>query len=273
MEIGHLLAKKWNDAHQEAGSKPTAMGTKFRYSAAHSCSRQQAYRALGAEETEPFDVASSWVTGIGEIIHEKLQDAILEVYPDAQFEVASQVNEHLSGSCDGLLTHGGEKVLIEIKTRGQYPWQKETGIGQYKQTQPAGPSLAAVAQAGMNALGLEAEYVCMVSLAKEAVSVTKAAKMGITDPYERFAAEWWIPREEWEPLALREVERISLIAESLEEGVLPLPVVVDDNGSQLAIKYKSYWACDYCAFASTCAVDGNAAIPVSLSAYKMKEEA
>ena len=272
MDIAHLLAEKWNKEDLAAGAKPTALGTAYRYSAAHNCSRQLAYAALNAEQTELFDAPSSWVTRLGTMIHEEMQEAIKEVYPDAEFEVASQVDANLSGSCDGILTHAGEKVVIEIKTRGQYAWQKETGYGQWKKTEPKGPSLAAVCQAGLNAIGLGAEYVCMVSLAKECISVSKRRKLDIDNSYEAFAAEWWIPREEWEPLAQAEMARVQEIEEGLTvRGYLPAPEIVNDDGQRESVKIGSHWACDYCAFRSTCESDGNGIVPVAISNYKEKQ--
>src|SRR5487761_2350086 len=78
--------------------KPTARGTRFRYSSAHGCIRQQAYAAIGADVTEPMDEASAWATGLGTIIHELTQAEIAKRYPTALFEVASQTGD-VSGSC------------------------------------------------------------------------------------------------------------------------------------------------------------------------------
>jgi hypothetical protein len=269
MIFANLLADKMQQADIAKGKKPTAMGTLFRYSAAGSCARQQAYTALGEETTESWDVCSAYVTGLGETIHVLLQKAISEKYPNAQFEIASKVNDYISGSCDGFLTMpNGDKVVIEIKTRGQFAWQKETGYGMWKQVEPEGPKWAAITQAGMNAMALGAEHVVMISLAKECISVSKAEKMGIADPHERYAAEWWVPREEWETYALEEIDRINSIVTTLDSGFLPEPEVVDDNGKRVKIKHLSHWSCDYCDFKTLCKSDGPGLVPVTITTKK-----
>ena len=127
MKYAHLLAEKWNREDLAVGSKPTALGTPMRYSSAHGCSRQMAYAAV-AQPTEVWDVASTWVTRLGTLIHEELQAAILEQHPNARFEVASQVNDYISGSVDGIVGN----TVLEIKTVGNYVWQQQTGLGQFK---------------------------------------------------------------------------------------------------------------------------------------------
>lgn len=99
--LGHLLAEKWRDQPD----KPTARGTALRYSSAGNCGRQIAYRAHGAMESNPPDAADLWAPGIGTLIHEAYQDAVKEVYPDAEFEVSSAAGEGfvVSGSCDFLV--------------------------------------------------------------------------------------------------------------------------------------------------------------------------
>jgi len=272
MLFANLLADKMQERDIERGKKPTAMNTKFRYSSAGSCARQQAYTALGEETTELWDVCSAYVTGLGETIHELLQEAIQDKYPNAQFEIPSKVNDNISGSCDALLNmNNGDKVLIEIKTRGQYAWQKETGYGMWKQVEPEGPKWGAIAQAGMNALALGAEHVVMISLAKECISAGKAQKMNIVDPHERYAAEWWIPREEWEAYALAEIERVDAIVSTLDSGFLPEPEVVDDNGNRVKIKHLSHWSCDYCDYKSLCKSDGPGQVPVQITKQKAEQ--
>lgn len=264
MAFAHLLARKWLNEDIARGPKPTAKGTPFRYSDAHGCSRKMQYSALNATTTEPWDAASAWVTNLGTLLHEHLQEAIAEQAPNAQFEVASQVNEYLSGSCDGYIPGPlgiGNGLVLEIKTVGQYVFNSQAGYGNYKRTEPKGPKWSAIVQAGMNAIGIErggepeVEFLALISLAKEAVSVNKAKTLGITDPYERFAQEWWFPRHEWEGPALEEINRITQIAEDTKDGLLVQPSVVEDDLSHKNITPGSYWACDYCPFRTLCEQD------------------
>lgn len=268
-----LLADKWNREDRAVGLKPTALGTPMRYSSAHGCSRQMAYAAI-AEPTEEWDTASSWVTRLGTLIHEQLQAAIAEQYPTAQFEVASKCGDYISGSADGYIpSEYGEGVVLEIKTVGNYVWAQQTGLGQFKRSEPKGPKEAAIVQAGMNALGIGGvEHLCLITLAKECVSVSKAEKMELAE-WERYAAEWWYARDEWEPMALAEINRMTNIAEELIHGdVLVSPEVVDDGYQTKQITAGSYWTCDYCAYRTVCVQDGPAPIKVSISNLNRKGE-
>ena len=213
-----VLAQAMLDADTANGPKPTARNTPFRYSGAHGCSRQLAYSALKAKPSEPWDIASAYVTGLGTILHESWQSAMAVAYPDAEFEVGSQVNDLLSGSCDAVIAD----AVVEVKTRGAYAFEKETGIGRYKRTEGSGPSLSAITQVGMNVIGLQRDRpslseVCLVTLPREAISVQRAKKLGLSDE-ERIAAEWWYEFEDVEMYARDEIVRVDEIAEQLQDN-------------------------------------------------------
>ena len=259
--ITSLLAKEW--AEKAKTPKPTAKGTKFRYSSSFGCERQQSYAAFGATPSEAMDEAGAWATGLGTLVHEALQEAIGRVYPDAEFEVASG-DENISGSCDALLQVNGKWVLYELKTMGTYSFDKQVGWNRMRAqlNNPQGPALKAIAQAGMNALGIEKErgieieYVVLGSLALEALSKQKAATMGISES-SRFSGEWWLTRDQWEPIAISELNRVERIASDVEAGYLGERSARDDNGQEIWLDPNgSAWQCAYCAFRSTCAADG-----------------
>lgn len=264
------LIREWHEA--SAVKKPTALGTDFRYSSSHGCARQQAYNALDATPTEPMDEAGAWATGLGTLIHEKVQEAIARRYPGAEFEVASG-DGVVSGSCDALIsihdigsTYGGTHVLWELKTMGSYGFDKQVGWGRMKSTTktPEGPAAKAVAQAGMNALGIEnnrpgvrIETLILGSITFEALSKNKAYTMGV-EGVNRFLAEFLIPREEWEPLARQELDRIHGVAEDVANGFIPERRGVDDDVLVMQLNPTSgrHWQCDYCAFRTLCIEDG-----------------
>ena len=216
--ITHLLANEW--WKQAQVPKPTALGTPLRYSSAYGCARQQSYAAFEAQPTEPVDEAGAWVMGVGTLIHESLQEAIARIYPNAVFELGTAHGDYLSGSCDAFIPAGDfdvngkvfGNVLYELKTMGTFTFDKQVGWnrmrGEYKY--PEGPAQKAIAQAGLNALGIEKHlgvnitYVVLGSITFEALSVQKAQKMGV-EGFNRVMAEFWIPREQWEPLALAEI--------------------------------------------------------------------
>lgn len=266
-QVTHLLAEKMWVRSQTP--KPTALNTPLRYSSSFGCARQQGYAAFDAKPTEPMDQAGAWVTGIGTLIHEHLQEAIAEKYPDAEFEVASGT-EYVSGSCDALIPAKhfnveGTHIVWELKTMGTYSFDKQVGWKRQRGewSYPEGPALKAIAQAGMNALGIEGSregvsiyWIVMGSTTFEALSVNKAANMGVTD-YNRFMAEFWVPREQWEPLALSEIQRMQDIYDSVTAGYLPVRSARNDDGQSIPLDPNGRaWQCDYCAFRTLCNEDG-----------------
>jgi len=275
--LTHLLAAELLEKAQVP--KPTAKGTPLRYSSAYGCMRQQGYAAIGAVPTEPMDESGAWVTGLGTIIHEALQEAISKVYPNAEFEVASQHGSVISGSCDALVEVDGEWVLFELKTMGTYSFDKQVGWNRMRGTvgTPEGPAQKAIVQAGMNALGIEKERgitintIIMGSIGFEALSKQKADKVGI-EGYNRFLAEFHIDREEWEPIAQAELTRMVEIYDTLAEGVLPDRWAIDDEGTEIQLSPEGRaWQCAYCAFKTTCSEDGPGIIHVLDSFANIEE--
>jgi DNA-directed RNA polymerase subunit RPC12/RpoP len=270
---------------KSATPKPTAMGTALRYSSSHSCGRQQGYAAFEAEPSDPMDHAGAWVTGIGTIVHEALQDAISRRFPGAQFEFPSQVGGFVSGSCDALIpvseigeysniTSSGTHVLFELKTMGTYSFDKQVGWNRTRSTQGRehGPALKAIAQAGMNAIGIMTsnpdifiEDIVMGSITFEGLSKNKAFSMGVTGS-NRVLAEFWIPRYEWEHLASEELERMGEIFSVVDSGFLPDRVAIDDEGDKVLLDPSGRaWQCDYCSFKRVCKQDGERSIRITES--------
>jgi len=267
--------------------KPTAKNTPLRYSSTFSCGRQQGYAAFNADPTEPMDEAGAWVTGLGTIIHEALQEAIGRRFPSAQFEVPSMIGDFLSGSCDALIdtydvgtNYGGTHVLYELKTMGTYAFDKQVGWNRLRGTinNPQGPAGKAVAQAGLNALGIEGENpeirietLVMGSIGFEALSKNKADNLGIQG-VNRFLAEFEVPRSEWEPLALEELERLKEFASIINRDYLPDRWAQDDDNKFMTLDPNGRaWQCDYCAFKSVCMDDGPGLIKITSSAMTKRE--
>jgi len=270
--------------------KPTARNTPLRYSSAHACGRQQGYAAFDAEATEPMDESGAWVTGLGTIIHEALQDAIGRRFPSAQFEVTSQIGDFLSGSCDALISthdvgsnYGGTHVLYELKTMGTWAFDSQVGWarmrGTFSKEGPKGPAKKAITQAGMNALGIESENkeirietIIMGSIGFEALSKQKAKTMGI-EGVNRFLAEFEVPREVWEDMALWEINRMSNLDYDIKNGYLPDRIAIDDYANEVMLNPEgSAWQCEYCAFRSICQDDGSGQVLVTQSVLQKREE-
>jgi hypothetical protein len=267
--------------------KPTAKNTPLRYSSTFSCGRQQGYAAFDADPTEPMDHAGAWVTGLGTIVHEALQDAISRRFPSAQFEVPSMIGDFISGSCDALISthdvgsnYGGTHVLYELKTMGTYAFDKQVGWNRLRGTisNPQGPAGKAVAQAGLNALGIEGENpeirietLVMGSIGFEALSQQKAKNLGI-EGVNRFLAEFEVPREEWEPLAIEELKRLEGFAFTIDTGYLPDRWAQDDDNKFMTLDPNGRaWQCEYCAFKSVCMDDGPGVVKITTSAMTKRE--
>lgn len=276
--LTQLLAEEW----ATKPAKPTAMGTPLRYSGAHGCSRQMGYFAFGATPTDPMDEGDSWAPGIGTLLHESAQYAIGRLYTTAQFEVVSTLGNYLSGATDALVetqeiqavtgeSLGGTHVLWELKTMGEWAFDKQVGFNRRanKIDRGIGPKPEAIAQAGMNALGIESgdstiriETLLMGSLCVSTMSVAKAKAMGVSG-FARFGAEFRIPREQWEPAALEELGRMELIGEQLAQGVLPDREAIGDGEPVFLNPRGKDWRCDYCQFRSVCVADGEGAVKAS----------
>lgn len=267
--------------------KPTAMGTPLRYSSAYGCGRQQGYAGSGFQPTEPMDEAGAWATGLGTIIHEALQESLSKKFKSAQFEVASQIGD-ISGSCDALIATDefgdnleGTHVLYELKTMGTYSFDKQTGWNRMRATgsDGEGPALKAIAQAGLNALGImtgnrdiKIEWLVMGSITFEALSKNKASKMGV-EGVNRFLAEYWISREEWEPIVMAERDRMNAISWTLGQGFLPNRIGIGDNGAPIDLdpNKTTNWQCDYCAFRTACMQDGSSQLRIMDSVMATEE--
>jgi hypothetical protein len=273
-----------------AVKKPTAMGTPLRYSSAYGCSRQQGYAAFDVVPSEPMDEAGAWVTGLGTIIHEALQDSISRKFPSAQFEVPSKIDD-ISGSCDALISVRdlsdeleGTHVLYELKTMGTYSFDKQVGWNRMRGTvaEGEGPALKAVAQAGMNAVGIMSgdpsiniEWLVMGSITFEALSKNKSLNAGVSG-VNRFLAEFWIPQSFWLPLANDEIERMRSIAYIVDKGYLPDRIGVGDGGDVITLNpnISKFWQCDYCAFRDYCRQDGDGQVRIidSVATQTTKEK-
>jgi len=259
---------------KSAVPKPTAKGTPLRYSSAYGCGRQQGYAGSGFTPTEPMDESGAWATGLGTIVHEALQEALNRKFEFVEFEVPSKIGD-ISGSCDALIAVEeidqnnvltGTHVLYELKTMGTYSFDKQTGWNRMRGTSSdgEGPALKAIVQAGLNALGImtenpsiKIEWLVMGSMTFEALSKNKASKMGV-EGVNRFLAEYWIPREEWEPMVMAERDRMNAMAWTLNQGYLPDRIAMDDEGNPVTLDPNkgNSWQCDYCAFRTACIQDG-----------------
>lgn len=270
--FAQVLVERWAAENEAAGPKARATDSaRFRHSDAGKCSRAIAFAALNLEPSDPMDLSGVWNTSLGTVIHELWQDALQQVYPDAEVEVTG-VTIDGEGAChiDAVVRFpDGKVVAIELKSSGGYGFK--AAIGAIKKGAPAeGPKHEHVTQGALNGLAVDADEVVIVYLAKECVSLSFAERFNL-DELSRFCAEWTLTREEYEPIAHAEAARVAGILELLDAGQLParkIPAkdvpkgaeIVDPQRGRWEVRQDdkltdtgSYWGCDYCSHQTRCA--------------------
>lgn len=282
--FGHLLAKRWQDEDVPlARAHPDA---RFRHSDAGNCARAIAYAALDIPASNPMDMAGFWVTNLGRVIHELFQDELEKVFGVG---VTTEVKVHggeRAGHVDAVVAIPGEvngevvsdKVIsIEYKSCGGYKYKLAVG----ERGAPEGPGYQHVIQAALNALALDADECVIIYGARDVISIQAAGRKPHIDELLRFTAEWTFTREQYEPIARREIERVEAILKMVDDDMLParkipdpeIParaVVVsprdgtwveyDDRGQ--AVESKTTWHCAYCRWQDFCAKTKPGRIPV-----------
>ncbi|MCB9376777.1 MAG: hypothetical protein H6515_13045 [Microthrixaceae bacterium] len=261
-----VLADTW--AANNDDNKPTALGTRLRHSDAGKCSRYLGYTAAAIPKSDPMDLAGVWNVTLGTLLHEAWQAALEARHPDAQIEATFGWDD-LDASChiDALIVNNHKRISYELKTIGGYGFK--AAVGKARRGTPAeGPKPEHVTQAALNGLAADADQIVVGYLAKETISTTVGE--GMTD-LARFAAEWTLDRDEFEPIANAEKARMAAILALVDEGSLParkfpagtLPPgaeIVDpatgrwearDESGQVA-DTGSWWACAYCSHRTLC---------------------
>jgi hypothetical protein len=287
-----VLVDEWADARDD--DKPTANGTPFRHSDAGKCARAISYTAAGIPRSDPMDITGVWNTSLGTLIHEQWQEALQRRWPDAEVEVTcSMVGADGSGHIDAVIrdypsplrSDAPWVIAYELKTVGGFGFKAAVGAAR-KGTPAEGPKVAHLLQAALNGRAVDADEVIVGYLAKECISANVARRFGITDDVGRFAAEWTLTREQYEPLADLEAERVAGILGLVADGRLaarkspemPVGAEVTDPETGAWVVYVtqthdgitdrveadtgSTWECDYCAFQTACATTEAGRIPL-----------
>lgn len=273
----HLLVEAMQAANDEAGPKPTAFGTRIRHSDAGKCARAIAFKALGYEG-EPMDPAGVWVTSLGTMIHERWQESLRAIYPDAEVEPKLRIDGlDASGHADAVVVVDGKRVLVELKTTGGFSWKMKIG----DRGVPEGPDYSHVLQAALNGVAVDADEIVIAYMATESISIPAARRSRAKlTPLTRFCAEWTFPREEFEQLAAAERARLQGILDLVDNGELPKRIIpspelprghefVDPMAGRWEVRSDvgiedtgTYFACDYCAFQKVCATTASGRVPI-----------
>lgn len=261
-----LLVEKWRKDDEENPYVPST-DARFWHSDAGKCARAIAYKAAKIPASDPIDLSGLNNVRLGSIVHEHWQHAAIELLGDiAAAEVRVRtLDGDGTGKIDLVVTT--DKVVdIELKTIGGFG--HKAAIGKAGRGRPAeGPKSDHLLQASVNGYANHADEIVVAYIAKEAISVNQAK--GLPE-LARFAAEWSFTREQFVPLAERELERVAGILKLVDEGTLaarkipdlpPKAEIIDPSiglweqksDDELVMDTGSWWGCNYCSHQTLCA--------------------
>mgnify|MGYP001615215906 FL=1 len=304
--FAHLLAEKWRRENDQRRADHVPSGALFSASNAGKCSRYLSYRAVGIADSDPMDLTGHHNVTLGNIIHDAWQEAMAEAAPDYGFpaaEVSFEVEHRfLDGRgiaiVDAVLRfpEGGEYVeapisdahpsgdggcpdkviAYELKSTGGFGFKG--AVGKVSRGKPAeGPRNEAVLQGAIGALCANADELIVGVIAKEAIS----ASYGMAE-IDRFTAEWKLTRDQYQPLAELEIDRVDAILGLVADGHLAarkIPGVAGEIVDPLSGRFEvrdangtvvdvgTTWQCDYCSARTLCAATPSGRIPVETAVY------
>ena len=197
-----------------------------------SCARKSWYR----ESMPPTPQEPNMSLTLGTMIHNKLEDAGKEVYPDGIYEhtmmydvvkdqIVNEPNENtITGTCDAIYTINGAAYLVDYKTRF------------YKGTPPRAPNMEHVNQLNYYRVMIEADNRIKIK--------PKKAFVGYIDTSERMEN---IDVLEAKLHSIKTIKTImqAKIAELNSKHIPPRPNPLPK------------WLCNrYCPYATQCGIDG-----------------
>jgi len=268
------------------GPKPTACGTPLRGSQAGGCTRGTAFEIARIPPSNLPDDATLIAFRIGDAMHALLQEAMHAMWPDFESEVkvdCRPLGFDLSGHADGVWMLGDDKVVDEYKTQSSF------AFGLAKKSNA--PKIKHVQQAAMYALGLGADQIRLVYLAKEG-SYRDGAKPGQLLVWRWRMDGPAVEQDEHgndllddkgnpsvlfdgqtiEQIGIAELWRLQAVWDEVKEGVVPARDVpgfglVDVPPPYITEKASKGqpWNCRYCWHRDLCAVHPTEAMPVDLA--------
>jgi hypothetical protein len=255
-----------NKVRNDQGPKPTAADTLFRCSDAGSCLRKRAFSALKMEETEAIGASTLLAFEIGNSIHDSIQEAFMADFGfECEVETAIDLTPHgvsLSGHTDGIITMpDGTKIILEIKTMSGFAAKLHFN---------GDPKREHVAQAGMYALGVNADAILLVYVAKEG-DFRAGIKPGMVQQWYFEMDQEALPYETVREIATAELDRFKMVEDALYAKVFPAALVPNDAGDLVLVDdppdYGSKgkpWNCAYCQHNSLCRSLGSEETPLTL---------
>lgn len=256
-----VLAEAWRKENERAEELAHSVeGTTMRHSASGKCARQIHYYLNKTEVSNPFDLPSIWIMGLGTRIHEWWQGALKAAFPTAKVEVTTHLPEaDSSGHIDATIDEeDGTLTALELKSINGFGFKKMAENGD-------GPRYSDFVQLCMNAHAAGADLAVLVYIATEAVSKNRAKQKGLYD-WERVTKEFHFTKEEFTPVAIAEMERWAAIREAGEATLRQLPdpeyipgaLVADPSNGKMTVagKVVGYaWQCNYCSYQDRCCED------------------
>ena len=115
---------------------------------------------------------------------------------------------------------GGCQILVMQLDEGGDRNGTEAVVAVGERGNAQGPKTDHLLQASLNGVAVDADEVVIGYLAKEALSVNVAARKGFGE-IARFAAEWTMQRDQFEPIAAAEAARVKGILAVVDQGQLP----------------------------------------------------
>lgn len=230
----------WYEQYLAAGFDDKAMsieGRAFRASWAGQCTRNLAWNITGVEYSDPPTVAESYNMWLGQIMHQHLQTAAEQAYPDAECEVAIDLRDagvDGAASADIVVSYPDgttTKIVVEIKTINGFGFKMAATSfkGGYQ-----GPRLNAIRQGAMAAKAKDADELVILLFARELVGKNLVGYLDELDrDLGRFVAQWTFSRDEYTEHADIEINKVRRVLEALDAkdpgDVRPL-VETDDHG-------------------------------------------
>lgn len=272
-----VLADAW-DQRRNDDRKGRRSESVFWHSDAGKCARAISYRAADITQSDPMELTGVWNVTIGDMLHEAWQrELILRHGEDAvQVEVRLSAFDGASGRADAVITTDEPKVIAyELKTIGGFGYK--AAVGKARRGSPAeGPKSDHLLQGALNALAIDADELVIGYLSKECISANVGKDMS---ELARFCCEWTFTREQFEPLAQMEAERVKGILALVEDGQLAARKMLDmPPGAEITdpltgawvqtaadgavLDAGSAWNCNYCSWQSLCAGTPAGRIPV-----------
>lgn len=278
-QVVPILAQRWFDKYQADGQVNLAKAIperRFRASwASKRCDRSLQYALDDVSASDPATIADYWRFGIGTMVHEALQDVLLDLFAGSEVEVKVDLMPiGLDGSAtvDIVLPATDERrpVVIEVKTINGFGFKKAATA--FKG--PAeGPRWGAVVQGALAAAALKADLI-IAYLSLENLSPNLAMSYGDGTDVGRFAAEWHFDYDAVQRIASAEVARINRVIALSDAGIVTPRAMHDPeiaDGAVVTDPSKGMWVvrdgenvigtgrtwmCDYCDHVSTCVTDG-----------------